>query len=496
MRSTKLHIFFNIQFYRLKFLRQIFRALIFSDLSFVISLRLYTFVINQPTVNMSVFNQRYSRLSTAAMREIASMTSDDYVVIPLSDRSIAWHPGALGRISQALKWSGTPFAYCDYYDGETRRNTIAYQSGSLRDDFDFGHCVVASARLVRECLSTIDVNYLAAGWYDLRLHLTRLAGLPLHLPEALYSVGPESDLSADNEKSHFSYVDPRNRASQLEMEQVVTAHLADLGALVTPASRLSLDLTAGSFPVEASVLIPVRNRRLTIADAVNSALSQITDFPFNVIVVDNRSTDGTSEILADMASSDPRLIVIDTSSISSPTAPGIGGCWNIALADPHCGRFAIQLDSDDLYSRPDSLSLIVERFRADNCAMVIGSYTLTDFHGNILPPGLIDHAEWTDSNGPNNALRINGLGAPRAFFTPIARAIGFPDVCYGEDYAMALAISRDYPISRIYESLYLCRRWEDNTDHALSPERVNSNNTYKDTLRTIELQARISRNNH
>ncbi|MDE6377670.1 MAG: glycosyltransferase family 2 protein, partial [Duncaniella sp.] len=239
--------------------------------------------------------------------------------------------------------------------------------------------------------------------------------------------------------------------------------------------------------------IPVRNRRRTIADAVKSALSQITDFPFNVIVVDNRSTDGTSEILHDLAATDSRLTVIDTSRLSSPVAPGIGGCWNIALDSPACGRFAVQLDSDDLYSRPDTLQLIVDRFRADNCAMVIGSYTLTDFQGNILPPGLIDHAEWTDANGPNNALRINGLGAPRAFYSPVARAIQFPDVCYGEDYAMALAISRDYTISRIYESLYLCRRWEDNTDHALSPERINANNTYKDTLRTIELRARMRR---
>lgn len=443
-------------------------------------------------MTMSDTPQRYSRLSTAAMRDIACAATGDYLVIPLSDRHITWHPGALERASQVLAWSGAPFVYCDYCDGDMRCNTIAYQSGSLRDDFDFGHCVVASTRLVRKCLEDTANNYNAAGWYDLRLHLTRIAGLPLHLPEALYSIDFTSQTDTA-EASHFSYVDPRNRASQIEMEQVVTTHLNALGALLTPASRRGLDLSQGSFPVEASVIIPVRNRRLTIADAVKSALSQVTDFPFNVIVVDNRSTDGTTEILHNLATADQRLVVIETSTLPYSVAPGIGGCWNIALADPRCGRFAIQLDSDDLYSRPDTLQLIVNRFHTDNCAMVIGSYTLTDFDGNILSPGLIDHAEWTDLNGPNNALRINGLGAPRAFFTPVARAIRFPDVCYGEDYAMALAISRDYTIGRIFESLYLCRRWEDNTDHALSPERINANNTYKDTLRTIELQARIHR---
>lgn len=442
---------------------------------------------------MNTTQHHKSRLSTAAMRVLAASATEDYLVIPLTDRPVAWQPRALGRAARLLSSTGLPFIYSDYYDGDTLCRTIPYQSGSLRDDFDFGHCVVASTAMVRECLADTTEDYSAAGWYDLRLRLTRLAGLPLHLPEPLYSVG-QSVATASGEEAHFSYVDPRNRASQLEMEQAVTAHLSALGALVTPASRLPLDLSQGSFPVEASVIIPVRNRRLTIADAVNSALSQVTDFPFNVIVVDNRSTDGTSEILATLAAADPRLIIINTSSIPSPVAPGIGGCWNIALDSPLCGRFAVQLDSDDLYSRPDTLSLIVNKFRSENCAMVIGSYTLTDFHGNILPPGLIDHAEWTDNNGPNNALRINGLGAPRAFFTPIARAIGFPDVCYGEDYAMALAISRDYRIGRIYDSLYLCRRWEDNTDHALSPERINANNTYKDTLRTLELRARILRN--
>ncbi len=257
-----------------------------------------------------------------------------------------------------------------------------------------------------------------------------------------------------------------------------------------PADRKPLDLTAGEFPVEASVIIPVRNRRRTIADAVNSALSQEAPFSFNVIVVDNRSTDGTSEILAGIAATDPRLKIIDTTALPYASL-GIGGCWNLAIHSPYCGRFAIQLDSDDIYSSPDVLSRIVDKFHAESCGMVIGSYMLTDFDRNIIPPGLIDHAEWTDENGPNNALRINGLGAPRAFFTPLAREISFPDVSYGEDYAMGLAISRDHKIGRIYDPLYFCRRWEDNTDHALSQERINRNNHYKDLIRSLELSARI-----
>ena len=428
---------------------------------------------------------RHSRLSTHSLRHMVS--DERYTLINLTGEHIEFNLGGTDRLRQVLDMSGAPFAYCDYIeDGELRR-LIPWQEGALRDDFDFGKMVMVRTDCMRQVLAETTTDYEAAGWYSLRLGLTR-SGLPAYCPEPLYSVCKE-EACEEGEAAHFAYVDPKNRASQLEMEQAATEHLIKIGAYVSPGLRSKLDVTAGTFPVEASVIIPVRNRERTIADAVNSALGQVTDFDFNVIVVDNRSNDSTPDILSRMRAESPALHVIDTSELPYKYI-GIGGGWNLALQSDRCGRFAVQLDSDDVYSSPDTLQKIVDKFRAEQCAMVIGSYTLTDFNRNILPPGLIDHAEWTDDNGTNNALRINGLGAPRAFFTPIARSIGFPDVCYGEDYAMGLAISRNHHIGRIYESLYLCRRWEDNTDHALSRDRINQNNYYKDSIRTLELKAR------
>lgn len=348
--------------------------------------------------------------------------------------------------------------------------------------------MVKSAEM-RKAIAQMSDDFEAAGWYDLRLRLTR-RNAPIYCPEPLYTI-EEKTLSDGSEESHFAYVNPRNRTSQIEMEKAVTSHLKAIGGYVSIKDKTKVDITQGIFPVEASVIIPVKNRQRTIADAIESALSQDTDFSFNVIVVDNRSDDGTSEILSEYAKKSPKVKTISTSRLPYHYI-GIGGCWNLAIRSEYCGRFAVQLDSDDVYSGTDTLQRIVDTFRSQGCAMVIGSYTLTDFNRNILSPGLIDHSEWTDENGTNNALRINGLGAPRAFFTPIAREIGFPDVCYGEDYAMGLAISRKYLIGRIYESLYLCRRWEDNTDHALSRDRINNNNYYKDHIRTLELKARQS----
>lgn len=438
----------------------------------------------------------YPRLSTEAMRMHADKSTDNPVIIPLTDHKITFTATGRTRMKQILNDTGAAIVYSDFYtpienSGNFNTNRlINYQEGSLRDDFDFGHIAVVNPAMLRKAVAEMAENFNAAGWYDLRLRLSRL-GKIIHIPEALYTASPIANSDEiSGEEAHFSYVDPRNRASQIEMEQAVTSHLREINALVNRECHVTLDFETDDFPVEASVIIPVRNRHLTIADAVKSALSQKTSFSFNVIVIDNRSTDGTSEILASIAESEPRLKIIDTSVHEGP-APGIGGCWNLGINSDFCGRFAIQLDSDDIYNRPDTLQMIVDKFNEQNCAMVIGSYSLTDFNGNPLPPGLIDHAEWTDENGPNNALRINGLGAPRAFFTPVARKINFPDVSYGEDYAMGLAISRRYRIGRIYESLYSCRRWEGNSDHALSQERINANNLYKDRIRTLELAARI-----
>lgn len=431
-------------------------------------------------------------LSSSHILAIAATATGEWTVIPLTRRQVEWAPGGLRRLEQVAAMTGAPLVYCDWLDGTVPHPLTDCLEGSLRDDFDFGHLVVVPTPLLKEVAAEMTGDYKAAGWYDLRLRLMR-RGRPFHLAETLYSAGPEN--KSEDSEAQFSYVDPRNRASQIEMEQVFTEHLKAIGAYLAPSQCRKTDVSRGEFPVEASVIIPVRNRCRTIRDAVRSALSQVTDFPFNVIVVDNRSDDGTAEILAEIAAEDPRLVVKSTASIPYP-AIGIGGCWNIAICSEECGRFAVQLDSDDLYSSESVLRRIVDKFREEQCAMVVGSYTLTDFDGNTIPPGLIDHAEWTDGNGRNNALRINGLGAPRAFYTPVAREIRFPDTCYGEDYAMGLAISRSYGIGRIYESLYLCRRWEDNTDHALPLERINRNNLYKDSLRTAEILKRQQINEH
>lgn len=431
-------------------------------------------------------------LSTAQLQQLVASATDKYIAIPLTAEA----PSRTGAIVSAMapvleRNPDATFAYSDYLADGKRVSLIPCPAGALRDGFDFGPVVVTRTDLARQLLDNCNRDYRYAGWYDLRLRLQEV-GDALHIQAPLYEADPIHE-GEDAEKSHFAYVDPANREVQIEMEQAVTDHLARIGALVNRDDTVAVNLDEGDFEVEASVIIPVRNRERTIRDAVLSALSQQAPFDYNVIVVDNHSTDRTGAILTELAAADPRLIVINPETESGHTY-GIGGCWNIAINSPRCGRFAVQLDSDDLYSGPDTLARIVARFREDGCAMVVGAYTLTDIDGNIQPPGLIDHREWTDDNGPNNALRINGLGAPRAFFTPVARSIGFPDVSYGEDYAMGLAVSRKYRIGRIYDSLYLCRRWEDNTDHALSPEKVNRNNAYKDSLRHDELTARRAAN--
>lgn len=429
----------------------------------------------------------------ALREEIFRSPLEQFVLVQIDDKKIELDSHCIHRLTEMASDVDSTLTYCYYRDrlpdgSLVDHPVIDYQPGSVRDDFDFGSLVLLNAADVLAASEDLseESSMLDGGWYALRLRVT-MGKMIAMIPEYLYTA-EKVDLRASGKKQH-DYVDPRNRTYQQQMEEVLVEHLREIDAAVDTTRREQVAYDAEDFPVEASVIIPVRNRVRTIIDAVNSALSQKADFDFNVIVVDNDSTDGTRELLE--AVTDPRLVLI---RVSADERLGIGGCWNRALLDPRCGRFAIQLDSDDLYNSPSVLQTIVNKFRSGNHAMVIGSYTLVNFNGETIPPGLISHDEWTDENGPNNALRINGLGAPRAFFTPVARRFLFPNVSYGEDYAMALRICRDYSIGRIYRSLYLCRRWEGNSDAELSQERINANNSYKDCVRSFELMARVKQN--
>ena len=427
--------------------------------------------------------------SSEQLIAIAGQIKTEFVLLSLKPTPYTLGQNALARMQRVMRETASVLVYADRYqevciDGkkEVRKcPTIDYQEGSIRDDFDFGQLVLVRSSLLRSFLKQQKQQYAYAAWYAFRLFLQR-SGELFHLNEFLYTE-QERDTRASGAKQ-FDYVNPHNRSLQIEMEQAATIHLAAIGAKVDTTKLVEIDFNEQDFEYEASVVIPVFNREKTIADAVKSALSQKTKFPFNVIVVDNHSTDQTPFILGGIV--DKRLIHI----IPERTDLGIGGCWNEAIHSDYCGRFAVQLDSDDLYSSPNTLQRIVDAFYRQKAAMIIGSYRICDFNLETLPPGIIDHKEWTDENGPNNALRINGLGAPRAFFTPLIRHIGFPNTSYGEDYAIGLAFSRFFRIGRIYDELYLCRRWSGNSDAALSIERVNANNLYKDRLRTMEIKAR------
>ncbi len=433
--------------------------------------------------------------STAAVREILSSTSAEYLLFNISGREVSLTDEALARMLDAAKATGAGMVYSDYIkmtgpDSIIPAPLIDIQSGSLRDDFDFGAVVLVTRAGIDAYLARTGLyESECGGFYQMRLAIQCV--LPIvRVPQPLYTL-TETDLRTSGQKQ-FDYVNPSNRSIQIEMEKICTEHLKHIGGYLKPGFGKKVESYSGDFPVEASVIIPVRNRARTIADAVKSALSQQLDSTFNVIVIDNYSTDGTTEILNRLALDDTRLIHI----IPERTDLGIGGCWNLAINDAHCGRYAVQLDSDDLYSGPDTLQKVLNKFREGGYAMVIGSYRMCNFNLETLPPGIIDHKEWTDENGPNNALRINGLGAPRAFYTPVVRQIGFPNVSYGEDYAVAIRITGEYRLGRIFDELYLCRRWEGNSDAALSAEKVNANNLYKDSLRTAELERRINSNHN
>ena len=428
--------------------------------------------------------------STETLRSIAEAVSEKYMLIYTKDMPLEMGMFALDRILCIAEDTGADMLYADHYkmvDGQRKKHPlIACQKGALRDDFDFGSVLVFKSSSFRRAVRAMEADYEFGALYDLRLRMKNI----VHVNEYLYT-----EIETDNRKSgekQFDYVDPRNRAVQIEMEKVCTEHLKRIGAWLEPKFREPdiNEFTGTPFEVTATVVIPVFNRVRTVKDAVESALSQKCDFPYNVIVVDNHSTDGTTELLNEIAAADGRLVHI----IPAKHDLGIGGCWNLAVHHGLCGEYAVQLDSDDVYSGPDTLQKIVDAFREQKCAMVVGTYQMTDFDMNPIPPGIIDHREWTEDNGRNNALRINGLGAPRAFWTPLLRNINLPNTSYGEDYALGLRISREYRIGRIYDVLYCCRRWEGNSDAALDIDRVNANNQYKDRIRTWELEARLRMN--
>ncbi len=446
----------------------------------------------QPLVNEIHFLKGDMR-SSANMRFIASHTTTPYTLIYTKYTTLSFVLFALERMEALIEDSGAAMVYSDHFNqvGEERSNApvIDYQMGALRDDFDFGSVLFYRTSALKAAVERMDKDYAYAGLYDLRLKVSQHGALE-HINEYLYY-----DVELDTRKSGeklFDYVDPKNRGVQIEMEAACTQHLKDIGGYLVPRFK-DIDLQGGGFEYEASVVIPCKNRVRTIGTAIRSALNQVVDkqYKYNVIVVDDNSEDGTVDIIREIVSEGHENLIYIAQDKSWHA---IGGNWNVALHHPKCGRFAIQLDSDDTYYDEHTVQKFIDAFHEQDCAMVVGTYRMTDFDGNILPPGVIDHREWTPDNGRNNALRINGLGAPRGFYTPLLRKINFPTTKYGEDYAVGLRVSREYQIGRIYEVVYNCRRWDDNSDANCDIEAMNKNNLYKDRIRTWELKARIAMN--
>jgi hypothetical protein len=427
--------------------------------------------------------------STNAIRKIAALSDAEYTLIYTKYTVLSFGAFALERMLSLADDSGAAMVYADHFNqvGGKRADApvIDYQMGSLRDDFDFGSVIIYRTTAMKEAVSKMTSDFQFAGLYDLRLKVSQIGKLE-HISEYLYY-----EIETDNRKSGeklFDYVDPKNRAVQVEMEQACTEHLKAIGGYLAPKFK-HIEFANYPFEYEASVIIPCKNRVRTIGDAINSALNQKTTFKYNVIVVDDNSDDGTVDIINRFTDKSNFVYIAQ-----DKTWHGIGGNWNSALHHPKCGKFALQLDSDDLYSDENTVQKFVDAFYAQNCAMVVGTYRITDFDLNTIPPGVIEHKEWTPENGRNNALRVNGLGAPRGFYTPLLRELNFPTTKYGEDYAVGLRVSREYQIGRIFSVMYDCRRWDNNSDAALDTDKVNSNNYYKDKIRTWELQARISMN--
>lgn len=432
-----------------------------------------------------------SLFATTTIKKIAEFLATNYALLITKPTKLTFKENGINKLLKAAEATNAGLLYSNFYEtknGEiTKHPVIDYQAGSIRDDFDFGSVVLLNSRALKQSITEMNENYEFAGFYDLRLKFSQNHSL-FKLDEYTYTV-EEDDVRKSGEKQ-FDYVNPKNRDVQIEMEKAATDHLKKINAYLSIDSFKEIDFAANNFVNEASIIIPVKNRYKTIGSAVESALNQKTNFRYNVIVVDNYSNDGTTEILTNISERENRLVHI----IPDRKDLLIGGCWSLAVNNENCGKFAVQLDSDDLYKDENTLQNIVDKFYEEKCAMVIGSYILTDFELKEIPPGLIDHKEWTPDNGPNNALRINGLGAPRAFYTPVLRMISIPNVSYGEDYFLGITISREYKIGRVYEPLYICRRWEGNTDSSLSIDKINKNNLYKDTLRTKEITERIIKN--
>ena len=429
-----------------------------------------------------------SMQSSETIRKIAEKADTDYSFIYTKDTTLELGQFAIERFCHIARDTQAGLVYSDYYEIKDGARSVCpvidYQEGSLRDDFNFGSVLFFRSESLKKAVAETSVTYQFAGLCNLRLKVSQQGEL-VHINEYLYSE-VEYDTRKSGEKQ-FDYVDPKNRAVQLEMEAACTDHLKKIGAYLAPEFK-TIAFNESDFSVEASVIIPIRNRVKTVEDAIKSVLMQKTTFDFNLIIIDNFSTDGTSELIEKYAKLDNRVIHL----IPSRNDLGIGGCWNEGVHSALCGKFAVQLDSDDVYQDENTLQTIVDAFYEQNCAMVIGSYTMTNFAMETIAPGLIDHKEWTPENGRNNALRINGLGAPRAFYTPVLRDIKVPNTSYGEDYALGLRISREYQIGRIYTSLYLCRRWDENSDASLDVVKMNGHNLYKDKIRTVELKARKS----
>lgn len=429
------------------------------------------------------------RCSTEELRRVSAAATAPFSLIYTKTTELRFVDYALERMLAVAEDTGADMVYSDHFNEingvVSPAPVIDCQEGALRDDFDFGAVQVYRTSALKDAVARMDIDYQFAALYDLRLKVSQKGRLE-HIGEFLY-YEVETDTRKSGEKQ-FDYVDPKNRAVQIEMERACTEHLKAIGAYLKPVFK-HIDFNDDGFRFEASVIIPCKNRVRTIGDAIKSALSQKTSFPYNVIVVDDNSSDGTADVIRSFTS-DPKLIYI----AQDPTWHAIGGNWNAAIHHPDCGRFALQLDSDDVYSDENTVQKFVDAFYAQNCAMVVGTYKITDFAMNTIPPGVIDHKEWTPENGRNNALRINGLGAPRGFYVPLLRTINFPTTKYGEDYAVGLRISREYQIGRIYDVMYNCRRWEGNSDAALEIDKVNANNLYKDRIRTWELRARIRMN--